>query len=280
MLAPGLPTLPHHSFSISLALLLVGAAILYARGWFQFRAAGEHENSAWEPALFVSGLFLVWAALESPMAAMDHQLLTIHMVKHLLLMTVAPALILLASPVTTIARGLPQPFVTRFLFPVLRWSVVRRLGGFVANPIVCWLAATSALIVWHIPGIFALALRSPVVHSIEHFSFVFVGFLFWWPVLQPGPAVAFQSRWLILLYLFLATLPCDILSAYLTFCDCVVYTNYLSMPWATTISVLRDQEFAGALMWTCVTIVYLVPASVLTVRLLAPDKKRRPPNIG
>jgi len=257
---------------------MVAAAILYARGWFQLHAEPEHKNPVWEPTLFVSGLFLVWAALESPMAAMDHQFLTIHMAKHLLLMTVAPALILLASPVTTIALGLPKQFVTGFLLPVLRWSVVRRLGRFFAKPIVCWLAATGVLIGWHIPDIFTLALRSPVVHSIEHFSFIFAGFLFWWPVLQPWPAMAFQSRWLVLLYLFLATLPCDILSAYLTFCDRVVYTNYLSMPRATTISVLRDQEFAGALMWTCVTIVYLVPASILTVRLLAPDNRTRPPD--
>ena len=264
----------HQSFPVLLALLMGGAAILYARGWFGLRAAGKHEHPVWGPALFASGLLLIWGALESPMASMDHQLLTIHMAKHLLLMTVAPALILLANPVRTLAEGLPQQFVARFLLPVFRWPVVRRLGRFSTKPIVCWLAATAALVGWHIPGIFALALRSPVVHSVEHFSFVFAGFLFWWPVLQPWPSVASQSRWLILLYLFLATLPCDILSAYLTFCERVVYTDYLSMPWATTMSVLRDQEFAGALMWTSVTIIYLVPASILTVRLLAPDRKK------
>jgi cytochrome c oxidase assembly factor CtaG len=269
----------HQPFPMLLAILMGGGAILYARGWWALRAAGEQENPVWGPVLFASGLLLIWGALESPLAAMDHQLLTIHMAKHLLLMTVAPALILLASPVRTLARGLTQRFVARFLLPVFRWRVVRQLGRFFTNPIVCWLAAATVLVGWHIPGIFALALRSPVVHSIEHFSFVFAGFLFWWPVLQPWPAAAPQSRWLILLYLFLATLPCDILSAYLTFCDRVVYTNYLSMPWATTISVLRDQEFAGALMWTGITIIYLVPAAILTVRLLAPEPRKRPPNV-
>jgi len=32
---------------------------------------------------------------------------------------------------------------------------------------------------------------------------------------------------------------------------------------------LEDQQCAAALMWTCVTIVYLVPAAILTMRLLA-----------
>jgi len=33
--------------------------------------------------------------------------------------------------------------------------------------------------------------------------------------------------------------------------------------------VLADQECAAALMWTCVTIVYLIPAVILTTRLLS-----------
>lgn len=77
-------------------------------------------------------------------------------------------------------------------------------------------AGTGVLIGSHIQDIFALALQSPVLHSVQHFSFVFAGSLFLVSVLQPWPAEAFQSRWLILLYLFLVTLPCDILSAYLS----------------------------------------------------------------
>ena len=33
------------------------------------------------------GLFLIWVAVASPVAALDMQLLTAHMVQHLLLMT-------------------------------------------------------------------------------------------------------------------------------------------------------------------------------------------------
>jgi cytochrome c oxidase assembly factor CtaG len=72
-----------------------------------------------------------------------------------------------------------------------------------------------------------------------------------------------------LVYLFLATLPCDILSAFLAFCDRVVYTVYLSTPKHSVISALEDQQCAGALMWTCVTMVYLLAAAILTTRLLS-----------
>jgi len=34
-------------------------------------------------------------------------------------------------------------------------------------------------------------------------------------------------------------------------------------------SALEDQQCAAALMWTCVTMIYLMPAAILAMRLLA-----------
>src|SRR4029077_20207470 len=45
---------------------------------------------------------------------------------------------------------------------------------------------------------------------------------------------------------------------------------YFSMPRHFGFSVLEDQQCAAALMWTCVTLVYLVPAAILRTRLLWP----------
>jgi cytochrome c oxidase assembly factor CtaG len=66
----------------------------------------------------------------------------------------------------------------------------------------------------------------------------------------------------------LAALPCDVLSAFLAFCDRVVYPAYFSAPRPFGISALEDQQCAGALMWACVTFAYLVPATILTMRLV------------
>ena len=74
-------------------------------------------------------------------------------------------------------------------------------------------------------------------------------------------------------YLFLATLPCDALSAFLVFCGHVVYRPYLSGDHGMFgLSPLEDQALAGALMWVTVTFVYLIPALVLTARLLASER--------
>jgi putative membrane protein len=135
----------------------------------------------------------------------------------------------------------------------------------------CWVVSASTLIGWHIPALFALGMHSELWHSIEQASFLEAGFLFWLPVIQAWPSVSTGPQWSTLLYLFLATLPCDILSGFLVFSDRVVYPVYFSMPRHFGFSVLQDQQCAAALMWTCVTIVYLVPAAILSTRLLSPQ---------
>ena len=74
-----------------------------------------------------------------------------------------------------------------------------------------------------------------------------------------------------ILYLFFATLPCDILSGFLVFSDRVVYPMYFSSSHLLGFSALVDQQCAAALMWTCVTVVYFVAGAILTVHLLSPQ---------
>jgi putative membrane protein len=66
-----------------------------------------------------------------------------------------------------------------------------------------------------------------------------------------------------------------VLSAYLTFCDDVVYAPYLSAS-PLHASALQDQQVAGALMWVFITFVYLLPAIVITVQILSPSGRHDP----
>jgi cytochrome c oxidase assembly factor CtaG len=257
----------------TLALFLAGS--IYLRGWLRLRRSIPNVISAWQLAAFMNGMFALWIAFASPLRALSDELLSIHMVDHVLLMAVAPPLILLGSPFRSFAHGLPQWFVREALAGFLRWSPVRRLGRVLGHPMFCWLAATLALIGWHVPAAFELGMRSGSWHEIEYACFFGTGLLFWWPVIQPWPKVA-RWRWSIVLYLFFATLPCDALSAFLTFCDRVVYPCYLSANRHFSISPLQDQQSAGALMWVCVTFVYLVPAVMITTQLLSTPNPHDP----
>jgi putative membrane protein len=193
----------------------------------------------WRTASLAGGIAAAATAVGSPLAHLDHHSLVAHMVQHLLLMLVAAPLILLGMR----SDALPQ-------IPAA----------------VCWLAGTGAVILWHVPPVFDLALKSTLWHEFESASFFVAGLLFWRPVIG-------SSGWSAPVYLFLATLPCDALSAFLAFCGHVVYRPYLSMRAGMLgLSALDDQELAGAVMWVAVTFFYLIPALVLAARLLSGER--------
>jgi len=263
----------HHaafeSLWVSAPLILV--ALVYARGWLRVRKLDLHTIETWRAGSFVLGLLFIWLAVASPIAALDHELLTIHMVQHLLLMTLAPPLIWFGAPMKALLHGLPQGF-GNVMSHCFRSPPIQRLGWAIAHPAVCWLAAAATLVGWHVPSLFALGMRSGLWHTIEQVSFLASGLLFWRPVIKPGEGKSNGSEWPILLYLFVATLPCDILSGFLVFCNRVVYPVFLSSPQSNGLSALEDQQCAGALMWTCVTVVYLIAAAIFAARLLSPHR--------
>ena len=230
----------------------------------------------WRLAAFLAGIVSLWVAIGSPIEAFDDVSLTVHMVQHLLLMAIAPPLILLGAPTLPLLHGLPGRVARGVVAPFLRWDWARWLGHLLTNPMIGWLAAALALIGWHIPAVFELALRSDAWHKFEHASFFGAGLLFWWPVVQPWPSIARWPRWSIPLYLFCATLPCDTLSAFLAFCDRVVYSSVSLRTDLFNISPLQDQQCAAALMWTSVTIILLVPAVVVTIQILSPEGSHLP----
>jgi putative membrane protein len=263
----------HGGPPILLTLSLVVLALVYLGGWYRLQNAFPNVLSMWRLAVFMGGLLSLWAAAGSPLAGMDHHLLTAHMAQHLLLMTVTAPLILVGAPAITLLHGLPQSFVRSTLGPFLRYQPVRGLGRMVSHPAFCWLVTAAVVIAWHVPALFELGMRSARWHEFEHACFFAAGLLFWWPVVQPWPSLARCPQWCVPLYLFLATLPCDALSAFLTFCGRVVYPHYLSVHRLFDISPLGDQECAGALMWVWVTLAYLAPAAVVTIQMLSPPRR-------
>jgi cytochrome c oxidase assembly factor CtaG len=214
-------------------------------------------------------MLVLLAASGSPLAMLDHHYLTAHMAQHLLLMTVAVPLILLGAPVITLLQGLP-PGISGLIH---RGRTEHWFTPVLTHPVFCWLACTAVVIGWHVPAVFQIGMQSEVAHAIQQLCFLVAGILFWWPVIQPWPAVAKWPSWSIPVYLFLAALPCDALSAFLCLCNRVVYSHYLPVQQSFEIAALKDQACAGALMWVWVTFAYLFPAVALTLRLLSPEKR-------
>ena len=257
----------------SLLFLLTLTGLIYGRGWLKLRRQMPGRFSASQPLTFFAGLASIFFAVCSPLDAFANLLLTAHMIQHLLLMMTAPPLLLLGDPFLPLLRGLPASISKHWLGPFLAWKSLEDFGRRLTHPIVCWLAFVSATIAWHLPPMYELALRSQALHEVEHLCFLVTGLLFWWPVIQPWPSRAHWPRWAMIPYLFLADFQNTGLSAYLIFCDRVVYPTYAAAPRLPGMSALQDQVAAGAIMWVPGSLVFLIAVGLITVRAMSSRRR-------
>src|ERR1043166_4193086 len=261
---------------VGLATAVVGlkvGALIYTAGWRRYRRRLPGRFSGSQLAAYLGGLVSLWAAIASPLDQAADRLLSAHMVQHILLLTVAPALLLLSDPLLPLLRGL-LGVVRRTVAPFFLRGPLRRAGRALAHPLVALLLSSVVLWVWHLPGLFQLALRVSAVHLVEHVSFFASGLLFWYPVVQPWPSRARWPRGAMIPYLLTADVLNTVLAAVLTFSDRVLYPIYEFRSRATEAAVLDDQVLAGVIMWVPMSLAYLIPAALLTIRLLSPARRQ------
>jgi cytochrome c oxidase assembly factor CtaG/ferredoxin len=218
---------------------------------------------------------LFWIAIASPLDPIGNFLFTAHMIQHLLMILVAPPLILLGSPQNPLLLGLPRRAARDALGPFLTWRSLKRCGHIVTHPTFCWFAAALALLGWHIPAAYDLALISPGWHDLEHACLFGTALLFWWPVVQPWPSTPRWPRWAIPVYLLCGDIVTTALAGVLCFSDRLLYPAYAGVPRLFGVSELSDQVTAGAIMWVFGSFILLTAAVITTVRLLDPSMPNR-----
>ncbi|MGD0306209.1 MAG: cytochrome c oxidase assembly protein [Candidatus Acidiferrales bacterium] len=265
------------SLPIGVNVAIVVSLLIYIRGWLRIRRTGADAFSFSRLVVFACGMLALWLAIGSPLEALDDSSLVAHMVQHLLLMLAAPPLILLGAPALPFLHGLPSWFVRVPLGAFLRSRAVQKFGEVITEPLFCWIAAMVVMIGWHVPAAFELALRSDGWHNFEHICFFVTSILFWWPVVQPWPSVARWPRWAMPIYLLLGMIAGSLVSAYMTFSDAILYPSYAHAPRIFAMSPLDDQVAAGGLMWFVMTVAFLIPSVVITVRYLSPSRPRVTP---
>ncbi len=264
-LSAALLSWPFHPFSLALLIL---TAFVYWRGWTRGRKLihGSRDfNRLWA---FLGGLSALLLALESPLDTFDSLFLSAHMTQHLLLMMIAPPLLLLGQPTLPLLRGMPKAFVKEALGPFLTSPTLRKFFEFFTSLPVTWLLFALSTILWHMPVLYELALRSATWHGIQHASFFWTGVLFWWPLIRQGPGKSRWPDWAGIPYLLFSDIVNTALSAFLIFSGKVLYPSYERVH-ISGFSAGDDQALAGAIMWVPGSVVYLLPAIAFTMRLLS-----------
>jgi len=250
---------------LALSLML----LIYLLGWRAAHRTRGRELPPWRAVSFVAGIAALWIAIASPIDALDDFLLAAHMIQHFILMSIAPPLIVLGAPTVPLLRGLPRG-LRPLLRPMFRTRWFHRAGRFLVHPVVAWLLMNIAYLGWHVPAAFELTFRSENIHQMEHACFFFTSVAFWWVVLAPWPARRVWPRWTVIPYLLSADVLNTVLSATLVFSGRVLYPSYLHAERISSLSPLHDQIAAGAEMWVFNSLVFLLPAVVLTVKILSP----------
>ncbi len=257
---------------------LAVVALVYVRGWRRIRRTRPTQFPPWRLAAFLGGIAALFVAVASPLDTFSESLLFMHMAQHWVLMSVAPPLIVFGAPVVPMLRGLPGWFI-RLLRPLFVTGALPAAGRFLTRPRVAWLAMNAAYIGWHIPRAYEFALSSENWHNCEHACFFFTNLMFWWPIIRPWPSRFAQSRWLLIPYLLLADVVNTGVSAFLCFSGRLLYPSYAAIARPFGLSALNDQVAAGAFMWVCGSMVYLIPAVAIVAYLLSPDAKQPAPEL-
>ena len=252
---------------------LTAGGLIYTAGWRRYRRRLPGRLARSQLAAFLGGLACLCLAIASPLDEAADTLLSAHMVQHSLLFIVAPALLLVGQPLLPLLRGLPDSLRRSLVAPLLRRRSLRAAAHALVHPLAALLLSSVIFWSWHFPVLYQLALRLPAVHLVEHASFLAGGLLFWYPVVQPWPSRPRWPRAAMIPYLLVADVQNTVLAAVLTFSDRVLYPFYEFHSPATEAAALNDQVLAGVIMWVPMSLAYLVPAALLTIRLLSPSDR-------
>lgn len=236
------------------ATLLVAA--LYAAG-LRRRGSRGHAAARWRHWAFFGGLAAVFVALQSPLDAFAERSFFMHQVQHLLLQTLGPMLLLLASPQAVLAAGFPAALRRATLAPLMGSPTVRGIFGFFTRPSIATLVLVASLYAWHWPPYHDLAVVDDNVHYLMHFSMLSAGLLFFAAVFDPRPAPLGATYSVRVTMLWAAMTANVLLGAVLALKTDALYFAYVAAERPWNLGALEDEQLGGLLMW--------IPGSALCV---------------
>jgi putative membrane protein len=196
-----------------LALVLAAGPLLHGAG---IRDAAS--RLAAPPRLwFTLGWLALALALISPLCRMAATLVSAHMVQHLTLVIVAPALLAMSL------RFNARPDLT--------------LPATFAYGMAIW--------IWHAPPVYAAIVTHPTAHLLGYLLLIGAACCFWFQVLRANE----ERRGVAAMALAATALHTTLLGALLTFSPNVFYPVLAAGAPAWGMDALQDQQLAGLIMW-------------------------------
>jgi putative membrane protein len=249
--------------------VLIGVALVaavYLRRWLAVRRVSDHpakDAPIWRLCCFMGSLAVVLVALVSPVDSLADDLFFMHMVQHMLLLDLVPILAILG-----LTKVILRP-VTRTV------SEMERQAGPLAHPAFALMLYVTVIWAWHIPAAYDLALRHPVVHVLEHMSFLVAGSLYWWHLLSPIRARMRLGGMGPVVYMATTKLFVGVLGMGLAFAPVALYSYYVHHARVWGIPAQEDQALAGIIMAVEQSIVMGLALAILFIRMLGESEREQ-----
>jgi putative membrane protein len=230
------------SFQPGVIAWLLLAEALYVRALSVLARRGV-AVPAWQLASWHFGLALQAIGLLSPIDTLGDDLLSAHMAQHLLIADLGAPFLLV---------GLRNPVLVFFLprgvlVPLARQRRLRSWFRTLRRPLVAIPVYTLVLYGWHFSVFFEAAVRHPLVHVLQHASFVGIGMLVWWSVLEPKRRHPRGELWKIV-HILGARMLGMMLGMGFVLIRSPIYTDVYGSGDRRGLTPLADQQIAGAMM--------------------------------
>ena len=243
--APDGPLLSANLFTVwqldavadAVLLLLLGGYLAKVR---QAKQRGNHWP-IWYTASFVAGLGVCALATNSSIAVYDMSLFTAHMIGHLMLVMLAPALLMTGRPLNLLlaaADGARKQRIERVL--------LGRIVSLLTAPPVALASYTVVIVGTHLTGLMDQIMRYTWAGQLEHLAYLLIGCQFFVVVIGDPPIrwkLAAPAR----LFMLALSMAVD------TFTGVAILQTTVPIamnpPPSLHVNTLADTQTGGAIMW-------------------------------
>jgi len=227
---------------MAIVVWLIVAETLYVRA---LRTLGRRGVAVprLQVVLWHLGLALQAIALLSPIGSLAEEMLSAHMVEHILLADLGAPLLLAGLRNPVLAFFLPRGVLVTLARRRRLRSALRTLR----QPLVALAVYTVVLYGWHLSFAFEGAVRHDLVHVAQHASFIVAGMFVWWSALEPKRRQLHGDLWKIGFILAARMIGMFLGMAFVLIRQ-PVYTGVYGSGERNGISALADQQTAGGIM--------------------------------
>ncbi|MFZ2056503.1 MAG: cytochrome c oxidase assembly protein [Acidimicrobiales bacterium] len=168
-------------FPLLVLAACIAAGIWYLQADWTLATRGRRWKAR-RTVSFFAGLIIVDLALQSPVATLTGSYFEAHVVQHLLLMIIAPALMAMGAPMTLILQTSSRRAKTA-------WLRIFHSNGFavLSHPLVVWVLYYGVMLAFFLTPAIGFAMSHMWLMDIINLGFLFGATLFWWPMIGLDP---------------------------------------------------------------------------------------------